>query len=64
MSAKFPRGGGAGPFLARSLNTSSKNNGVTEFNGRKRGFYLNKIIVFGVFLSQGLPWIMPSAKRK
>ena len=25
MSAKFPRGGGAGPFLARSLYANSKN---------------------------------------
>ena len=24
MSAKFPRGGGAGPFLARSLNVETK----------------------------------------
>ena len=30
----------------------------------KKGVYLNKIIVFGVFLSQRSPWIMPSAKRK
>ena len=37
---------------------------VTKFNDRKKGFYLNKIIVFGVFLSQRPPWIIPSAKRK
>ena len=37
---------------------------VTEFIDRKEGVYLNKIIVFGVFLSQRSPWIMPSAKRK
>ena len=30
----------------------------------EKRFYLNKIIVFGVFLSQRSPWIMPSAKRK
>ena len=30
----------------------------------EKGFYLNKVIVFGVFFSQRSPWIMPSAKRK
>ena len=43
---------------------SSKSNSVAKYNGRKKGFYLNKIIVFGVFLSQRSPWIMPSAIRK
>ena len=31
---------------------------------KKKGVYLNKIIDFGVFLSQRSPWILPSAKRK
>ena len=31
---------------------------------KKKGFYLKKINVFGVFLSQRSPWIMPSAKQK
>ena len=35
-------------------------NSTTE----KGGFYLNKIIYFGVFLSQRSPWIMTSAKQK
>ena len=26
-----------------------KSNGVAEFNDQQKGFYLNKIIVFGVF---------------
>ena len=39
-------------------------NSFTKFNDRKRGFYLNKTIVLGVFLSQRSPWIIPSAKRK
>ena len=30
----------------------------------KKGVYLNKKIVFGVFLSQRSLWIMPSVKRK
>ena len=41
-----------------------KSKGSTKFNDRKNGFYLNKIIVFGVFLSQHSPWIMSSAKCK
>ena len=43
---------------------SSKSNGVTKFHDRKKGFYLNKEIVAGVFLSQRSPWIMPSIKQK
>ena len=43
---------------------SSKRNSVTKFNDRIKGLYLNKIIVFGVFLSQRSPWMMPSTKRK
>ena len=31
---------------------------------KKKGFNLNKLIVFGVFLSQRSPWIMPSTKQK
>ena len=46
------------------MSISSKSNGVTKFNDRKKGFYLNKIIIFGVLLSQGSPWIMPSTKHK
>ena len=46
------------------MSISSKNNGVTKFNDRKNGFYLNKMIVFGVFLSQRSPWIMASSKQK
>ena len=30
----------------------------------EKGVYLNKLIVFGVFMSQRSLWIMPSAKRK
>ena len=43
---------------------SSKSNNVTNFNDQKEGFYLNKTIIVGVFLSQRSPWIIPSAKRK
>ena len=35
--------------MASKTSICSKNNGVTKFNDRKRGFYLNRIIVFGVF---------------
>ena len=43
---------------------SSKSNSATNFNDQKEGFYLNKTIVFGVFLSRRSPWIIPSTKRK
>ena len=43
------------------MSISSNSNSVTDFNDQKNGVYLNKIIVFGVFLSQRSPWILPSA---
>ena len=39
-----------------------KSNILTKFNHQKMRFYLNKIVVFGVFLSQRSPKIMSSAK--
>ena len=58
-------------IIVTDVNMTSKraflkkiNNGVTKVNDRKKGFYLNKIIVFGVFLSHRSPWIMPSSKQK
>ena len=50
--------------MTSKTSISSKSNGVAKFNDPKKGFYLMKIIVFGVFLSQRSPQIMPSAKRK
>ena len=41
---------------------SSKSNIFIKFNHKKMRFYLNKIVVFGVFLSQRSPRIISSAK--
>ena len=46
------------------MRISTKSTGVTKFNDRKNVFYLNKIIIFGVFLSQRSPWMMPSTKTQ
>ena len=46
------------------MRISTKSNGVTKFNDQKNVFYLNKIIIFGVFLSQRSPWMMPSTKTQ
>ena len=42
----------------------SNSNSATDFNDQKKGVYLKEIIVFGVFLSQRSPWIMPSTKKQ
>ena len=41
-----------------------KKNSFTNFNHQRMRFYLNKIVVYGVFLSQRSPRIMSSAKCK
>ena len=46
------------------MSISSKSNSVAKFNDQKKEFYLNKLIVLGVFLSQRSSWIMPSAKTQ
>ena len=46
------------------MSISSNSNSVTDFNDRKKGVILNRIIVFDVFLSQRSPWIMPSPKTQ
>ena len=37
---------------------------MTNFNGRKGGFYQNKSLDYSVSLSQRSPWIIPNANRK
>ena len=45
---------------------SYKINGISKFNYQQREFYLNKTIIFGVFLSQRSPWkcLVQNTNRK
>ena len=53
-----------GVNMASKRAVLKKSNDVTNFNDRKGGFYLNKTLDYGVFLSQRSPRIVPNANRK
>ena len=63
MSAKFPRGGGAGPFLARSLRWNDSSDQWRSLNAEKVTHIKGRLLDKAVILFNCVPFKMGTSLK-